>query len=65
MENWNSADIYDNKIPDKSSFIFLLIHSDDIAIVSHDDNIMNAAKTELLQAFEGTNNGNRANTTSV
>ena len=56
-ENWNPTDIYDNKIPDKSSFIFLLIHSDDIIIVSHDDNIMNAAKAELLQAFEGTDNG--------
>ena len=35
-----------------------MIHSDDIIIVSHDDNIMNAAKAELLQAFEGTDNGN-------
>jgi hypothetical protein len=32
-ENWNSAEIYGNKIPDKSLFIFLLIHSVDIIIV--------------------------------
>jgi hypothetical protein len=44
-------------IPEHSSFIFLLIHSDDIIIVSHDGTIMNAAKAELLQAFEGTDNG--------
>ena len=42
----------------KSSFIFLLIHSDDIIIVSHDEKIMNSAKAELLTAFEGTDNGN-------
>jgi hypothetical protein len=44
-------------IPDGSSFIFLLIHSDDIIIASHSENIMIAAKAELLQAFEGTDNG--------
>ncbi len=42
----------------KSSFIFLLIHSDDIISVSHDSALMNSAKAELLQAFEGTDNGN-------
>jgi hypothetical protein len=56
--NWNINDIHNNKIPNDSSFIFLLIHSDDIIIVSHDETIMNAAKAELLEAFEGTDNGN-------
>ena len=41
-----------------SSFIFLLIHSDDIIIVSHSEAIMNDAKAELLKAFQGTDNGN-------
>ncbi len=41
-----------------SFFIFLLIHSDDIIIVSHDEDIMNTAKRELLEVFEGTDNGN-------
>ena len=40
------------------SFTFLLIHSDDIIIISHNASIMNAAKSELLNAFEGTDNGN-------
>ncbi len=57
-ENWNPTNIKDNKIPKKSHFIFLLIHSDDIIIVSHDEIIMNAAKAELLAVFEGTDNGN-------
>jgi hypothetical protein len=47
-----------NVIPEDSSFIFLLIHSDDIIIVSHNETIMIAAKAALLQAFEGTDNGN-------
>jgi hypothetical protein len=55
--NWDLHIIEGNEIPDDSSFIFLLIHSDDIIIVSHSENIMNAAKAELLQAFEGTDNG--------
>jgi hypothetical protein len=57
-KDWNIKDIHGNVIPEKSSFIFLLIHSDDIIIASHDFAIMNSAKTELLQAFEGTDNGN-------
>jgi hypothetical protein len=56
--NWNAKDIRNNHIPKSSSFIFLLIHSDDIIIVSHDEIIMNAAKAELLAVFEGTDNGN-------
>jgi hypothetical protein len=56
--DWNATDIYENIIPAKSSFIFLLIHSDDIIIVSHDSALMNSAKAELLAAFEGTDNGN-------
>jgi hypothetical protein len=56
--NWNPATIRDNIIPDNSYFTFLLIHSDDIIIVSHDEIIMNAAKAELLAVFEGTDNGN-------
>jgi hypothetical protein len=55
--NWDSNAIQGNTIPDGSSFIFLLIHSDDIIIASHSENIMIAAKAELLQAFEGTDNG--------
>ena len=56
--NWDVNKIHNNKIPKNSSFIFLLIHSDDIIIVSHDEQLMNTAKAELLQAFEGTDNGN-------
>jgi hypothetical protein len=55
--NWDPDKINDNVIPKTSSFIFLLIHSDDIIIVSHDEQIMNNAKAELLQAFDGTDNG--------
>jgi hypothetical protein len=56
-KNWNPTSIRGNKIPEKSHFIFLLIHSDDIIIVSHDKFIMNAAKSELLAVFDGTDNG--------
>ena len=56
--NWDQAIIRNNKILAQSSFTFLLIHSDDIIIVSHDESIMNAAKAELLAVFEGTDNGN-------
>ena len=56
-KNWDTDKIQNNEIPDESSFIFLLIHSDDIIVVSHNDRIMNEAKDELLQAFEGTDNG--------
>ncbi len=55
--NWDLANIKENVIPDDSSFTFLLIHSDDIIIVSHSDNTMTASKAELLRAFEGTDNG--------
>jgi hypothetical protein len=54
---WDLNTIEGNNIPENSSFIFLLIHSDDIIVVSHSNEIMNAAKAELLQAFEGTDNG--------
>ena len=56
--NWDANGIHNNEIPKHSSFIFLLIHSDDIIIVSHDEHVMNNAKAELLQVFEGTDNGN-------
>ena len=55
--HWDLNDIHNNIIPKHSSFVFLLIHSDDIIITSHDPGIMNAAKAELLKAFEGTDNG--------
>jgi len=55
--NWDLNDIHNNIIPKHSSFVFLLIHSDDIIVTSHDSGIMNAAKAELLKAFEGTDNG--------
>ena len=57
-QNWDPKTIIDNKIPEGSSFIFLLIHSDDIIIVSHNEATMVDAKAELLQAFTGTDNGN-------
>ena len=56
-QNWDPKTIIDNKIPEGSSFIFLLIHSDDIIIVSHNETTMVDAKAELLQAFAGTDNG--------
>jgi hypothetical protein len=55
---WDIDTINGNDIPEHSSFIFLLIHSDDIIIVSHSEAIMNDAKSELLKAFQGTDNGN-------
>jgi hypothetical protein len=55
--NWDLTEIRDNEIPKDSSFVFLLIHSDDIIVVSHDPETMNSAKASLLQAFEGTDNG--------
>jgi hypothetical protein len=56
--NWDISKVHDNVIPKDSSFVSLLIHSDDIIIVSHDPETMNLAKATLLQAFEGTDNGN-------
>ncbi len=56
--NWDVSKIRNNQIPKGSSFIFLLIHSDDIIIVSHEEDVMNTAKSELLAVFEGTDNGN-------
>jgi hypothetical protein len=58
--NWDAATIQGKAVPNGTSFIFLLIHSDDIIIISHSDLTMNAAKSELLQAFDGTDNGNLA-----
>ena len=57
-KSWDASIINDNEIPEDSHFIFLLIHSDDIIIVSHNAEIMNEAKAELLNAFQGTDNGN-------
>ena len=57
-QEWDPNLINGHDIPDGSSFIFLLIHSDDIIIVSHNEATMNEAKAALLQAFEGTDNGN-------
>ena len=55
--NWDVNTINDNVIPQDSLFVFLLIHSDDIIVVSHTPESMNSAKATLLQAFEGTDNG--------
>ena len=55
--NWDTAQVKGQSIPDNMSFVFLLIHSDDIIIISHRESVMNAAKSELLTAFEGTDNG--------
>jgi hypothetical protein len=57
-QEWDANSINGHDIPEQSSFIFLLIHSDDIIIVSHSEVIMNAAKAQLLTAFQGTDNGN-------
>jgi transposase InsO family protein len=57
-QTWDASIINDNEIPEDSHFVFLLIHSDDIIIVSHNAEIMNEAKAELLNAFQGTDNGN-------
>jgi hypothetical protein len=38
---WNINEIHNNQIPNDSSFTFLLIHSDDIIVVSHDEKLMN------------------------
>jgi hypothetical protein len=57
-QKWDQNSIKANAIPQDSFFVFLLIHSEDIIIVSHDEKVMNEAKAELLQAFEGTDNGN-------
>jgi hypothetical protein len=56
--NWDAASIQGKAVPNGMSFVFLLIHSDDIIIISHSDLSMNVAKSELLQAFDGTDNGN-------
>jgi hypothetical protein len=59
-DNWDATKIQGPEVPDNMSFTFLLIHSDDIIVISHTDTIMNAAKAELLKAFDGTDNGNLA-----
>jgi hypothetical protein len=56
--NWDNTIIKGQTIPDNMSFVFLLIHSDDIIIISHNASTMNAAKADLLKAFDGTDNGN-------
>ncbi len=56
--NWDTSNIHGQTVPDNMSFVFLLIHSDDIIIISHNAHIMNAAKVGLLKAFDGTDNGN-------
>jgi hypothetical protein len=57
-QEWDVDTIDGNAIPENSSFIFLLIHSDDIIIVSHSERIMNDVKAELISAFQGTDNVN-------
>ena len=42
--NWNTAHVKEQSIPDTMSFVFILIHSDDIIIISHRESVMNAAK---------------------
>ena len=56
--NWNAAIVNGRHVPEGMSFVFLLIHSDDIIVISHSDTIMNEAKSQLLEAFDGTDNGN-------
>ncbi len=56
--NWDATIINGRQVPEGMSFVFLLIHSDDIIVISHNDKIMNEAKSQLLEAFDGTDNGN-------
>jgi hypothetical protein len=56
--NWDTTNIHGQTVPANMSFVFLLIHSDDIIVISHNATTMNAAKAELLKAFDGTDNGN-------
>ncbi len=56
--NWDNTVIKGQIVPDNMSFVFLLIHSDDIIIISHNASTMNVAKADLLKAFDGTDNGN-------
>jgi hypothetical protein len=57
-KNWDTTNIHGQNVPENMSFVFLLIHSDDIIIISHNADTMNAAKADLLLAFDGTDNGN-------
>jgi transposase InsO family protein len=56
--NWDNTAVKGQNVPDNMSFVFLLIHSDDIIIISNNASTMNAAKEDLLKAFDGTDNGN-------
>jgi hypothetical protein len=42
---------------DKSHFVFVLVHSDDVIIISNKKNVMIKEKEQLLKAFEGVDQG--------
>ena len=42
---------------EKSYFVFVLVHSDDVIIISNEKSKMNHEKAQLLQAFEGVDQG--------
>jgi hypothetical protein len=50
--NWDLA-----ALNDKSYFVFVLVHSDDVIIISNKKNVMTKEKERLLKAFEGVDQG--------
>ena len=46
-----------NALNSKSYFVFVLVHSDDVIIISNKKSKMNAEKEKLLTAFEGVDQG--------
>jgi hypothetical protein len=51
--NWDLSDLQDD-----SHFVFILVHSDDLIIISNLQSMMLKEKRTLLQAFEGVDQGN-------
>jgi hypothetical protein len=51
--NWNLSNLKAD-----SHFVFILVHSDDLIIISNIQRIMKQEKEILLQAFEGIDQGN-------
>ena len=53
---WHNWDLTDLK--DDSHFVFILVHSDDLIIISNLQSMMLKEKRTLLEAFEGVDQGN-------
>jgi hypothetical protein len=51
--NWNIKDLKED-----SYFVFVLVHSDDLIVISNQDKIMQKEKSIILNAFEGVDQGN-------